>query len=933
MRNIFQANVVHQLKFQYLRLNHKELNNILTKISVTLSCYIKKTMKQYLLYYITLILLFALPSVALATHNRGGEITYEHISGLTYRFTITTCTDIGPAAQADRSELYIKYGDGTGDTIQRIIPVTSIPGFPDFQKNVYIGTHTYVTSGTYIITMEDPNRNANILNIYPNGGGSSDNVVFALQTKLIINPFLGNDGANNSVQFDDCPCPAIACVGMPYCYNPQAVDIDGDSLSYELVPPLGQNAQPLPIPTVYVYPNEVGSGGGTININQATGTVCWDSPHMIGEFNFAIKITEWRNGFEVGYVIRDIQLTVQSNCNNTPPIIDPLNDICVIAGDNISFNVNAQDQDLGDVLSLTASGQAFTIPNGASFNVAGNNPVSGVFSWNTNCSNIKAGTYPILFSVQDNGNPEFSAYEQVNITIIPPKVTNVSAIPFGNGVNISWSPSTCSNAEGYRIYRTTNPNYTMPDCCNHPNPEDVGFTQIGEIFGVNNTTFFDNTNLTLGIDYCYVITAFFDYGQLESCPSDSACARLRKEVPILTNVTVVNTDASSGIDSIMWSKPTELDTIQFPGPYFYKIYHGLDINSIQTLIGQTASSPLLYSTDTTFTHNNINTTDYPNFYRVELFYNHSGNDSLVGTSNKGGSIFVTPIPNDNQITLTWNEDVPWINTSYEVYKGTSIGGTYTLLGTTTEQNYTDTNLINGQTYCYYVKSYGYYSSPSIINPIVNISQEVCASPIDRTPPCPPILTIEGDCENGQNTLTWNNPNNTCADDVTRYRIYYTPVQGDSMTLIADINTANDTVFYHNNNGSVAGCYTVTALDSVLYNNESVFSDTVCFDNCPIYWLPNVFTPNHDGKNERFTPLSPYRYIESIDLSIYNRWGQVVFSTTDPDVNWNGIHQESGEPVPSGVYYYVCTVNTIRLTGIEPVQLNGFLHLIKDKKGE
>lgn len=882
-----------------------------------------------------LIIVFGfLPLISFATHNRGGEITYEHISGLTYRFKITTCTDISSAAQADRSELYIDFGDGNGDTIPRVVPVSPIQGFPDHQENTYIGIHTYVTSGSYFITVEDPNRNANILNIYPNGGGTSDNVVFALQSKLVINPFLGNGGANNSLIFDDCPCPAIACVGKEYCYNPQAVDPDGDSLSYELIAPLGLNAEALPIPTVYLYPNQVNSGGGTMTIDPSTGTMCWDSPHMIGEFNFTIKITEWRNGFEVGFVIRDVQLTVQSNCNNDPPIINPIPDICVTAGEAVQFTVNASDINSGDVISLTASGQPLNMATSpATFTANGNNPVNGTFSWSTDCSHIKNGSYQVLFAAQDNGNPLFSDYEQTNIKVIPPKVTGLNASPFGNGVNLSWSPSICNNAEGYRIYRTTNPNFNLPDCCDNPNPIDHDFIEVAEIFGINNTSYFDNTSLTLGIDYCYIVTAFYISGQVESCPSDSSCARLKKEVPIMTHVTVNNTDNTLGIDSIMWSKPSELDTNTFPGPYHYKVYHGLSINNINSFIGQTTSSNLLFNTDTIFVHNNINTVNSPNFYRVELYYTNNGNDSLVGSSNNAGSIFLTTVPNDNQITLNWSENVPWVDTAYVIYRGNTIGGSYIQIGTTNNQFYTDTNLINGQTYCYYVKSIGYYSSPDIISPIENLSQEVCDAPIDKTPPCPPVLDIEGDCSIGMNKLIWNNPNNDCADDVTRYNIYYTPIEGDSMELIASINTEEDTVFYHNNNGSVAGCYYVTALDSIQYDNESDSSNIVCFDNCPNYWLPNVFTPNNDGKNEYFAPLEPYKYIESIDLNIFNRWGQIVYSSTDPQINWNGIHIESGEPVPSGVYFYVCTVNTIRLSGIEPIELKGYFHLFRDNDGE
>ena len=166
------------------------------------------------------------------------------------------------------------------DTLQRD---TETPMPFDHKKNVYTGLHTFTSAGTHRITMEDPNRNLGIENIYTQSGGSSDDIVFALEAYLIIDPTQGLAGANNSPQFDDCPCPAIACVNKPYCYNPLAYDLDDDSLSYELVAPLGLDAVPLVIPSIYMFPDDV--GGGNMTIDPVTGTVCWNNPMMQGEFN------------------------------------------------------------------------------------------------------------------------------------------------------------------------------------------------------------------------------------------------------------------------------------------------------------------------------------------------------------------------------------------------------------------------------------------------------------------------------------------------------------------------------------------------------------------------------------------------------------------------------------------------------------------------
>jgi gliding motility-associated-like protein len=147
--------------------------------------------------------------------------------------------------------------------------------------------------------------------------------------------------------------------------------------------------------------------------------------------------------------------------------------------------------------------------------------------------------------------------------------------------------------------------------------------------------------------------------------------------------------------------------------------------------------------------------------------------------------------------------------------------------------------------------------------------------------------------------------------------------GSSTTTVVT-TTEYIPVFFNNNNISIAGCYYITALDSNA--NESLTSDTVCADNCPVYQLPNVFTPNGDGTNDFFKPF-PYKYIESIDMKIYNRWGNLIFSTTNPEILWDGCNQQSKQPCTDGVYYYICNFTAIKLQGNITENLHGFLQLI------
>ena len=106
-------------------------------------------------------LFLLIPIFVWGSHNRGGEITYTHIGGLTYEFTITTCTDLGSVTGTDRPELFLDFDLGTPfaqrDTLFR---TSQVPLSITHKKNIYVGTHTFTSTGSHRITMEDPNRNA-----------------------------------------------------------------------------------------------------------------------------------------------------------------------------------------------------------------------------------------------------------------------------------------------------------------------------------------------------------------------------------------------------------------------------------------------------------------------------------------------------------------------------------------------------------------------------------------------------------------------------------------------------------------------------------------------------------------------------------------------------------------------------------------------------
>ncbi|RMF22730.1 MAG: PKD domain-containing protein, partial [Bacteroidetes bacterium] len=66
-------------------------------------------------------------------------------------------------------------------------------------------------------------------------------------------------------------------------------------------------------------------------------------------------------------------------------------------------------------------------------------------------------------------------------------------------------------------------------------------------------------------------------------------------------------------------------------------------------------------------------------------------------------------------------------------------------------------------------------------------------------------------------------------------------------------------------------------------------------------LPNAFTPNEDAVNELFLPAGILPGITDYRMRIYDRWGRLVFESSEPRQGWNGRYQNTGRPAPAGVY--------------------------------
>ena len=371
---------------------------------------------------LSLVTLMSIP--AFATHVAGGDIYYENIGPNTFKITLKLFKDCNPGSATLGTTASVSIANTCGFnggnpinlTLNLEDPLTGLPcaqttaslcateisqlcpsqqnqstcnggSLPGMAMYKYV--NTIVLPGqcnTWQIGYTLGNRNCS-LNLSPCGGLNGP--VFYVETTLNSQ----TAPTDNSPIYTSQPIPYV-CNGQLVSYNFGVIELDGDSLVYELdTAQVGLNTLAT-YNAPYTASNPLQTASGT-TLNANTGQLTF-TPTLNGFWVFCIIVSEYDHVTHLlkGTAKRDIQFIVQT-CNNQVPVPAPtaghINmtsgnatqtgpySIELCEGQNFCFTIAFPDPDLTDTLSVF-SNIGLALP-GASFNVTGVNPAIATVCW------------------------------------------------------------------------------------------------------------------------------------------------------------------------------------------------------------------------------------------------------------------------------------------------------------------------------------------------------------------------------------------------------------------------------------------------------------------------------------------------------------------------------------------------------------------------
>lgn len=866
-------------------------------------------------FFVGLIFVF-LTCFGHASHIVGGDIYYDHLGGNSYRINLTLYRDCASSGAQFDDPLYLTIFYGNSNlTYQTImlafpgsqnVPVVFNNPCATAPSGICIEKATYTTvvslppvQGGYTVSYQRCCRGPNVTNLQipEDTGLTLTTHIPGSETGFTV---------NSSPRFTNYP-PIVICNNDDLIFNHSATDPDGDQLVYSLVTPYhggsSSDPQPNPIPAPpysnviwqpgYSANNPLGPGA-TIQIDPVTG-VLTASPNLQGLFVVGICVQEYRNGVLIGRTVRDFLFRV-INCNITMQAIVPeqedmeyFESYCqglTVIFDNNSYGATNYAWDFGVPNTTTDVSSAFeptfTYPQPGTYIVTlvANpgwsctdtvvrtiivNELLEVSYTSDDSLCIQGNSFDFDGSVIGSPNASFLWDFGPNASIQNATTLDVNNVIFSTPgfttITLHGSIGTCQTSYTDSIYI-----FSMPTVAFQPPPNYLceGLTVTLDNQTQNATYYSWNFGLTeTATDVSTDFEPTFSYPQPGTYIVKLVAGSQGTCVDSVSHTLIMN--------EILQVSFTSDDSLCITGNSFD--FQGSYVGSTTTTFNWNFGPSASVQNATTL---NVN----------DVHFSHSGAIPVTLTGNYANcthsftdEIYIFPEPTIDFTLAPGLQCVPF------------------------EAHFID--LCTAASPLHYFWDLGNGSTSIEANPI-EIYDSVGTYDITLT-----IYAEEG-----------------CTDTLTKtifdlVQVHPTPVSHfiastyetdicHATVQFTDLSEGGETYFYMFN--AIEGttvqhpAYTFHE-DGLFHPIQYVTNEFLCVDSSTVeiyispytVYIPNTFTPDGDEFNNDFMPVTVLPAV-SWDFKIYDRWGEVVFSSTDQYDYWDGTYK--GRLVPDGLYNYI-----------------------------
>jgi len=872
-------------------------------------------MKRFLL---SIFILFCLSVSVNAAHIKGGYFAYRYLgpgsgTNLRYQVTLTVYMICNPStAQVSNPINFSIFNAGTNTFIRNesvslsqqynLNKAADEPCITGEQSGCYYTVVVYdlpsvelpVSADGYIISYQRCCRIAGINNV--SGSGSVGNT-FSIN---IPGTSIGQNATTNSSPTFLVNDTAVVCGGSRFEYSFAASDLNGDSLSYQfcsayLGGDAGANSAPVtaanpPYSSVPYTGGFSGSQpmGSGVTIDPRTGIISGIAPSLTGEYVVCVCVSEFRNGVRIAITRKELHIRV-GDCVPIEATLDPSYISCDgftlnFANNSASSAITSYFWDFG-VASLTDDTSNISTPTYTYAN-AGTYTIKLVTNRNQQCSDsttAQVKVYPGFFPAFTFTGSCFSN---------PFQFTDNTATNYG--VVDSWSWNFGDMTTLADTSHVKNPQWTYPAPANNLVTLIVG-NSVGCIDTAQvQVPILDRPALSLAFRDTLICrndvlqlqaTGTGNYSWTPLTNITNANTATPTVSPTVTTVYTVNLTDNGCVatDTVrvrvitVVSLATMNDTTICEGDdvQLNAITNGLQFNWTPAtgLSNPNILNPLAtVNTTTTYTLN-----------------------SIVGSCSATDQVTITTVPYPK--ANAGPDPIICYNSSVQL-NASITGSTF---------SWTPPNFLN---------------NPNSLNPV--------ASPPRSTSYILTVLDNLGCPKPGRDTVLV-----TVLPDIIPYAgrdtvvIAGQPLQfnatGGSIYLWSPATGLNSTTI-PNPVGTYDGSQEYVRYKLLVSDQggctDSTYVTVRVFKTVPSIFVPTAFTPNNDGLNDVVKPI-PVGMKEIKYFRIYNRWGNLVFSTSSNQEGWDGRIRG----VVQGTGVYVWMVNAEDYTG-RPYFLKGTVTLIR-----